>query len=139
DVGLQGYEEAKGRAFQKQVLERVRALPGIESAALTDSIPLNLNYNSSTIYLEGGQTVSSNELPLAIPTSVSPDYFRTMGIALRGRDFTELEDKVEMRVAIVNETFAGRFFPGQDPIGKRFNFSGPDKPFWEIIGICGDG
>jgi len=139
DVGLQGYEEAKGRAFQKQVLERVRALPEIESAALTDSIPLGLNYNSSTIYLEGGQTVSSNELPLAIPASVSPDYFRTMGIALRGRDFTELEDKVEMRVAIVNETFARRFFPGQDPIGKRFNFSGPDKPFWEIIGICGDG
>lgn len=139
DVGLQGYDEAKGRAFQKQVLERIRALPGIESAALTDSIPLSLNYSSTTIYLEGGATVSSSELPLAIPTSVSPDYFRTMGIALRGRDFTELEDKIEMRVAVVNETFARRFFPGQEAIGKRFNFNGPDNPFWEIIGVCGDG
>jgi putative ABC transport system permease protein len=139
DVGLQGYDEPKGRAFQKQVLERIRALPGVESAALTDNIPLSLNYSNTTIYLEGQPTVSSSELPLAIPTSVSPDYFRTMGIALRGRDFTEHEDKLEMRVAIVNETFARRFFPGQEAIGKRFNFNGPDKPFWEIIGVCGDG
>jgi predicted permease len=139
DVGLQGYDEPKGRAFQKQVLERIRALPGIESAALTDNIPLSLNYSNTTIYLEGQAPVSSSELPLAIPTSVTPDYFRTMGIALRGRDFTELEDKLEMRVAIVNETFAHRFFPGQEAIGQRFNFSGPDKPFWEIIGVCGDG
>jgi predicted permease len=139
DVGLQGYDETKGRAFQKQVLERIRVLPGIEAAALTDNIPLSLNYNSTTIYLEGQPPASSSELPFAIPSSVSPDYFRTMGIALRGRDFTETEDKLEIRVAIVNETFARRFFPGQEPIGQRFNFSGPDKPFWEIIGVCGDG
>jgi predicted permease len=139
DVSLQGYDEAKGRAFQKQVLERIRALPGIESAALTENIPLNLNYSSSTIYLEGQPVVSSSQLPLAIPTSVSPDYFRTMEIPLRGRDFTPQEDKPEMRVAIVNQTFARKFFPGQEAIGKRFNFSGPDKPFWEIIGVCGDG
>jgi predicted permease len=62
-----------------------------------------------------------------------------MGIALRGRDFTEQEDKIENRVAIVNETFARKFFPTQEAIGKRFNFQGPDKPFWEIIGVCGDG
>jgi macrolide transport system ATP-binding/permease protein len=139
DVGLQGYDEAKGRAFQRQALERIKALPGIESAAMTDNIPLSLNYNDTSIYLEGQPPASSSELPIAIPTSVSPDYFRTMGIALRGRDFAEQEDKVENRVAIVNETFAHKFFPGQEAIGKRFNFSGPDKPFWTIIGVCGDG
>jgi macrolide transport system ATP-binding/permease protein len=139
DVGLQGYDETKGRAFQRQALERIRALPGVDSAALTDSIPLSLNYSDTSIYLEGQPPASSSELPIAIPTSVSPDYFRTMGITLRGRDFAEREDKVENRVAIVNETFARKFFPGQEAIGKRFNFSGPDKPFWEIIGVCGDG
>src|SRR2546423_853643 len=139
DVGLQGYDEAKGRAFQKQVLERIRALPGIESAALVDNIPLSLNYNSATIYLEGQPPTPSAQLPLAIPSSVSPDFFRAMGIPLRGRDFTEQEEKIEHRVAIVNETFARKFFAGQEAIGKRFNFSGPDKPFWEIIGVCGDG
>ena len=139
DVGLQGYDETKGRALQKQALERIRALPGIEAAALVDNIPLSLNYNSSTIYLEGQPPTPASQLPLAIPSSVSPDYFRTMGISLRGRDFADQEEKPEHRVAVVNETFAKKFFPGQDPIGKRFNFSGADKPFWEIIGVCGDG
>jgi predicted permease len=139
DVGLQGYDETKGRALQKQALERIRALPGIEAAALVDNIPLGLNYNSTTVYLEGQPPTPASQLPLAIPSSVSPDYFRAMGIALRGRDFTEQEDKVENRVAIVNETFAKKFFPGQDAIGKRFNFSSAENPFWEIIGVCGDG
>jgi predicted permease len=80
-----------------------------------------------------------SELPSCIPSSVSPDYFRAMGISLRGRDFTEQEEKLENRVAIVNESFAKKFFPGQEAIGKRFNFSGPENPLWEIIGVCGDG
>ncbi len=139
DVGLQGYDETKGRALQKQALERIRALPGVEAAAIVDNIPLSLNYNSTSIYLEGQPPTPASQLPLAIPSSVSPDYFRTMGISLRGRDFTDQEEKKENRVAIVNETFAKKFYPGQDPIGKRFNFSGAENPFWEIIGVCGDG
>jgi predicted permease len=139
DVGLQGYDETKGRALQKQALERIRALPGVEAAALVDNIPLSLNYNSTTIYLEGQPPTPASQLPLAIPSSVSPDYFRTMGISLRGRDFTDQEEKKEDRVAIVNETFAKKFFRGQDPIGKRFNFSGAENPFWQVIGVCGDG
>lgn len=139
DMGLQGYDDARKLAFQKQVLERVRALPGIESAAITDNIPLSLNYNNTSIYVEGRPPIPMNQLPLAIPVSVSPDYFRAMGISLRGRDFTEQEDKKENRVAIVNETFAKKLFPGQEAIGKRFNFTGPENPFWEIIGVCGDG
>ncbi|TMP96399.1 MAG: ABC transporter permease [Verrucomicrobia bacterium] len=105
DVGLQGYEEARGRAFHRQVLERARALP----------------------------------VPIAIPISVSPGFFETMRISLRGRDFAENEDKKESRVAAVNETFATKFFPNQDPIGKRFNFTGPKDPLWQVIGVCGDG
>jgi len=139
DTALQGYDETKGRAFQKQVLERIRALPGVETAALADNIPLSLNYSSTTIYLEGQPPTSQAQLPMAIPTSVTPDYFRAMEIPLRGRDFTEQEDKKENRVVIVNETFAKKFFPGQEAIGKRLNFTGPENPFWEIIGVCGDG
>jgi predicted permease len=139
DVGLQGYDETKGRALQKQALERIRALAGVEAAALVDNIPLSLNYNSTSIYIEGQPPTPAAQLPLAVPSSVTPGYFQTMGISLRGRDFTDQEEKTEHRVAIVNETFAKKFFPGQDPVGKRFNFSGADKPFWEIIGVCGDG
>ena len=62
-----------------------------------------------------------------------------MDIALRGRDFSDHDDKEQSRVAIVNETFARRLFPGRDAIGARFNNNGPDKPYWEIIGVAADG
>ena len=125
DVSLQGYNEERGRAFQRQVLERAQALPQIENAALTDYLPLGLNYNDSTIYIEGTEFKGASNLPIAIPIESSPGYFDVMGIPLRGRDFRDDENKKESRVAIVNETFAKKFFNGQDPIGRRFNWHGP--------------
>ena len=139
DVSLQGYNEERGRAFQKQVLERAQALPQIENAALTDYLPLGLNYNDSTIYIEGTEFKGASTLPIAIPIESSPGYFDVMGIPLRGRDFRDDENKKESRVAIVNETFAKKFFNGQDPIGRRFNWHGPTDPFFEIVGVVPDG
>jgi predicted permease len=139
DLPMQGYDEARGRAFYDQVLQRVRVLPQVESVTLTDNLPLGLNYNSTSVYVEGTEFTSASNLPLAVPISVAPGYFDTMGIPLRGRDFRMDEKKVENRVAIVNETFARRFYAGQDPIGKRFNFRGPENPWWEIIGVVPDG
>lgn len=139
DVSLQGYDEARGRAFHKQVLERVRALPSVQSASLALSIPLSLNFNNNSIYIEGQPQSSSANMPLAVSNYVMPDYFTTMGIALRGRDFNERDKEKESRVAIVNETFARRFWPGQEAMGKRFNFSGPTDPLWEIVGVAADG
>ena len=135
DVSLQGYDEERGRAFQRQVLERAKALPQVENAALTDNLPLGLNYNDSTIYIEGSEFKGASTLPLAIPYEGTPGYFDVMGIPLRGRDFRDDENKKESRVAIVNETFAKKFFNGADPIGQRFNWHGPDDPFLEIIGV----
>ena len=139
DLGLQGYDESKGRAFEQQALERARALPQVTSAALADYLPLGLNYNSTTVYVEGQPVTSVSKLPFAVPNGVSPGYFETMGIPLRGRDFSVDENKKESRVAIVNETFARKFYAGQDPIGKRFNWRGPEDPFWQIIGVVPDG
>ena len=135
DVSLQGYDEERGRAFQKRVLERARALPQIEIAALTDNLPLGLNYNS----IEGTEFTGASNLPIAIPIDSGPGYFDAMGIPLRGRDFRDDANKKENRVAIVNETFAKKFLKGQDPIGKRFNWHGPKDPFFEIIGTVPDG
>jgi predicted permease len=139
DVSLQGYDEARGRAFHRQVMERVRSLPGVKTASMAQTLPLALNFNNSTIHIEGQPTTSTANLPLAVMNVVLPDYFEAMGIGLRGRDFTERDKERESRVAIVNETFARRFFPGQEAIGKRFNFSGPSEPYWEIIGVAEDG
>ena len=139
DVGLQGYDDAKGRAFYRQVMERADAIPGVRSIAATDVLPLSLDYSSNVIYIEGQPVTSKSDWPLAIPYSVSPKFFETMGMALQGRDFLPTEDKKESRVAVVNETFARRFFKGQNPIGKRYNHTGPEDPFWEIIGVVPDG
>jgi putative ABC transport system permease protein len=139
DLGLQGYTEEKGRAFQRQLIERTQSVAGVRSVALTSVVPLTLDYSSTSIYVEGQSGTHSTNLPVAVPNEISPGYFRTMEIPLRGRDFTERDNKDESRVAIVNETFARRLFPGRDAIGRRFNFSGPDKPYWEVIGVAADG
>jgi predicted permease len=139
DVGLQGYDEQRGREFQRQVLERARATAGVRSAALAYNLPLSINYNNSTIYAEGQPPVPSSELPLAIPNYVSPDYFRTMEIPLRGRDFTEQDSRPESRVAVVNQTFARKFFGTEDAVGRRFNYGGPSDPYWTVIGVVADG
>src|SRR5438874_4249732 len=93
DVSLQGYDEQRGRAFQKQVLERAQALPQIENAALTDYLPLGLNYNNSTIYIEGTEFKGASSLAIAIPIESSRGYFDVMGIPLRGRDFRDDEKR----------------------------------------------
>ena len=139
DVSLQGYNEQSGRAFQRQVLERAQSLPQVESAALTDYLPLGLNYNSSTIYVEGTQFTGPSNLPIAVPIDSGPGYFDVMGIPLRGRDFRDDENKKESRFAIVNETFVKKLLNGQDPIGRRFNWHGPTDPFFEIVGVVPDG
>ena len=139
DLGLQGYAEEKGRAFQKDILQRAEALPGIRSVALVSTLPLSLDYSFTSIYVEGQTVTGPSNLPVAIPNEITPNYFRTMEIPLRGRDFTDADDKNSSRVAIVNETFARRLFPGRDAIGGRFNFNGPDQPFWEIVGVAQDG
>src|SRR5438874_4539832 len=121
------------------MLEQARALPQIENAALTDYLPLGLNYNNSTIYIEGTEFKGASSLAIAIPIESSPGYFDVMGIPLRGRDFRDDENKKESRVAIVNETFVKKFFNGQDPIGRRFNWHGPKDPFFEIVSVVPDG
>ena len=139
DLGLQGYDDAKGRAFYRRLIDRAKAVPGVRSVAATDVLPLSLDYSANSIYIEGQPVRNRSELPLAIPYSVSPGFFETMQMPLHGRDFLPDEDKKDTRVAVVNETFAKRFFPGQDAIGRRYNHTGPDEPFWEIIGVVPDG
>jgi hypothetical protein len=78
DLNIQGYSEERGREFQRRFLEKVRSIPGIESAALVDWLPLTLNGSSDAIYVEGEPIPKPTEAPIAYTFSVSPDYFRTM-------------------------------------------------------------
>jgi predicted permease len=141
DLGLQGYDEARGQQFYRQLLERVQSLPGVESAAVSSYIPLSLNYNSRTIFVEGKPAERGDNAPLAMNASVGPAYFKTMGTPiLQGREFTDQDEEKSERVAVVNETFVRRLMPelqnSAEAIGKRFSFRGPDGPFRRIVGVA---
>jgi predicted permease len=144
DLGLQGYNEDQSRSFQKQLLDRVNALSGVESASLISSLPLSLNRNSNWIHIEGEEEKRGSEKPEAMTAEIGLRYFETMGIPLlAGRDFTERDSKDATRVAIVNETFAKRFWPGTNPVrdavGKRFSFRGASGPWVQVVGVSRDG
>ena len=140
DLGLNGYDEQRGRAFERRLVEQLAALPGIESYALADWLPLGISQSHSTIYGEGKPVPKFADAPQATFYSVGPGYFRTMQTRLiAGRDFDAHDTPGSTRVAIVNESFARRLFPNENALGKRFR-TNPERTEWaQIIGIVQDG
>jgi putative ABC transport system permease protein len=129
--------------FWQQVLDRVRALPGVESAAVGTAIPLTDDHSRTDITVEGMPLPKPGSYPHPDTHTVSPDYEKTLGIRLlRGRGFMDADRENAPRVALVNETVAQRLFPGADPVGKRFIFGhlGPNRaPKWAtIVGVVAD-
>jgi len=116
------------------LLDRVRALPGVESAALTRVTPFSYNPPSSAPIEIGGYQSAPDEQPNADYVQVSEDYFSTLGIPLvAGREFTRNDDENSPPVAIINETMAGKYWPGKDPIGQRLKV----KDTWmQIVGVA---
>jgi putative ABC transport system permease protein len=125
-------------AFADALLERVKALPDVQSAGLTHSMPLVSDYVLG-FNIEGRPAIAPSDLPNTNYYAVTPDYFRAMGIRLiRGRVFTRQDDPKAPRVAIINETMARQHFPNEDPIGKRINITNGPDTWREIVGIVGD-
>jgi putative ABC transport system permease protein len=129
--------------FWQQVLDRARALPGVESAAVGTNIPLTDSHSRTDITVEGMAFPKPGSFPHPDIHIVSPNYERTLGIRLlRGRGFTDADRENAPRVAMVNATVAQRLFPGTDPVGKRFTFGhlGMGRaPKWvTIVGLLAD-
>jgi macrolide transport system ATP-binding/permease protein len=140
DLRLQGYDNARGAEFQRTLLDRVRALPGVEAAAIADMVPVDLHFSRSAVFIEGRTPERIADAPRAMSNRITPGYFSAMSTRLlEGRDFTEQDNERAARVAIVNETFARRFWPGEDPIGKRFSLGGADRPVLEVVGVSENG
>jgi macrolide transport system ATP-binding/permease protein len=140
DLRLQGYDEVRGKEFQKRLLERVRALPGVQSAGTADMIPVDLHFSRESIFIEGQAPERETTAPRALTSRISPGYFSAISTPLvQGREFSEQDDDKATRVAIVNETFARRFWPNEDPIGKRFATGSADSPKLQVIGVARDG
>jgi predicted permease len=131
-----GYDAPRAKTFQDELIQRVRALPGVEAAAYARIVPLSYKSYSSTPIAVDGYEPQRNEQPTAEYNEVSPQYFATMGIPLiSGREFTRADDENAPRVAIVNQTMVARYWRGQNPIGQRLQVKGN----WvEVIGVAAD-
>jgi predicted permease len=134
-----GYPERNQIApFYTKLLERIRTLPGVRSAAAVSSLPLAGADSDAGFLIEGRPAPQPDQQPVAWVSSVSQDYFRTMGMRLvAGREFTERDDENSPKVVIISEATARRNFPNEDPVGKRIGNGRPDG--WrEIVGITAD-
>jgi putative ABC transport system permease protein len=144
DLDLKGYGEEKGRQFYALMVERMGALPGVESAALANRAPLDISTPMTGVMVEGYQPPPGMA---ATPISfyrVGPGYFETMAIPLvSGRDFTERDGKQSPQVVIINQQMARRYWPDENPIGKRFRLAAqparrlPERTV-EVVGVAKD-
>jgi putative ABC transport system permease protein len=128
-------------AFFKQVIERVRLLPGAESASAISHLPLSGTEEIDMFTIEGSTIESLSDTPLADFRFVDHNYFRAMGIPLvAGRYFTEGDNENGQRVIVINETLARRFYPGQEAVGKRIKEGDQrsDDPWSTVVGVVGD-
>ncbi|HEX9759639.1 MAG TPA: ABC transporter permease [Candidatus Acidoferrales bacterium] len=139
DPAQQGYDEARARAFFRDLKEGVRALPGVAAASLAYSVPMGYYSTGDSIRREGHASAPGETLPSAGFNIVGHSYFETMRVPLlRGRGFTNEDTADSRRVAVVNTRFAEQFWPGEDPIGKRFQM-GSDQRWVEVVGLTTTG
>ncbi|HYO99374.1 MAG TPA: ABC transporter permease [Pyrinomonadaceae bacterium] len=138
-------EHAQRTAFYNELLSRIEALPGVKSAALTTNLPLYLQGNSIGISIEGipDPAPGQGKRPVVTTRVISPQYFKTMGISLlQGREFSEQDRADSPSVAVINETMARRYWPDQDPTGKRVTPGAPtstDPDDWiTVVGVVKD-
>jgi putative ABC transport system permease protein len=133
-------EGAQRAAFDRQMLEEVRGVAGVKSAATITSLPMSGWNQSGSFRIEGRQVAPGESAPHGDRWMASEDYFQTMGVPLvKGRYFDARDTAEAPGVAIVSEKLAQKYWPGEDPVGKRITFEGGQQQprFREIVGVVG--
>lgn len=142
DTRQAAYDEGRSVEFYKELQRRVSAWPDVTGAAFAFSMPMSYLIGGGAIYIEGQSLTADAQPPGAFLNRVTHGYFETMKIPLvQGRLFAETDEPVtqeERRVVIVNESMAARYWPGQNPIGKRFRVFDPASAPLEIVGVVAD-
>ncbi len=136
DVFPLGYSPERGRTLFDALTEQARALPGVASASVARRVPLGFSGSSSSSFELDGYTPAPGEELMVQYNTVAPGYFSTLEIGLRGREFEPSDHKDAPGVAIVNETFARRYFPNRDALGSTFTFLGEART---IVGVARTG
>jgi predicted permease len=140
DVREAGYDETRGREFFKELKTRAGSLPGVQSVSLSFSVPFGYYRQSAKVFVESRSLEPGEQPPEFSYNVVDPGYFHTLGIPItRGRAFADTDNEAAPRVALVNETLVRRFWPDQDPIGKRFRLESSSGPLITVIGVSKDG
>ena len=138
NMQLRGYDAARAREFLRELEERLAGLPGVQSTGLARTAPLGSSFAITRIAVEGREAAPGARPALVNFNTVSPGYFETLKIPIvRGRGFSAQDVAQEARVAVISEALAKRYWPGEDPIGKRFN-SGGASAYREVIGVAKD-
>jgi putative ABC transport system permease protein len=132
----------KVTSFYQQLINRLKTVPGVEAAGLTNSLPPNKLEVSDSFSIEGKPVAPGSSEPIVPIIFISPDYFNVLGVPLlEGRHFSEADQADSPPVVIINKTLADHYFPDENPIGKRFKAGGGEKnsnPWMEIVGVVGN-
>jgi putative ABC transport system permease protein len=132
-------DHAKVLELYERALARLRALPGVTAAAVVSQLPLSGNADGYGMHFADRPAANPADDPSALRYAVSPDYLRAMRIPIRrGRGFTAWDRAGAQPVVLINETFAHRIWPGQDPLGKRIKMGDPELPWRTVVGVVGD-
>lgn len=139
DTDMVRYTPERAEQFWEEALDRVKALPGVESAAsVSPRMPFDVNWNQTSIRIDGKAYGPDDRGEMIANVSVSPDYFSTLGIPIvEGRGFTEADRKGGPLVAVINETMARRLWPEESAVGRTFTLSFGTKKF-EVVGVTGN-
>jgi predicted permease len=138
EVGLIGYDERRADALYDRALERIRSLPGVDTVSATVRQPLAINYSRNGVFFAERMQPGDQAVPIAV-TWVDDAYFATLGVSLvRGRNFSGVDTTSSPKVAIVNGSFVKTYWPGQDPVGRRFRLRTADGPEFEVVGVSAD-
>ncbi len=138
DSSLAGYDSARGQQLFDRILEKIQAMPGVESAAIASRLPFSLNFSERQVYVPGRMSTDDKGVTMEV-ADVSTAYFKTLGVPiLEGRGFAATDTPDTPMVTVINETMARRYWPGEDPVGRTIRLRGPDGPVYQVIGVSAD-
>jgi predicted permease len=136
--GTNGYDEARGREVYRRFIERASSVAGVEAVSMSTSVPLFDGGFARTVFKDGQDITDPRAGRLTQLSQVMPGYFRTVGIrVVRGREITDADRQGAPLVAVINETMAKQYWPGEDPLGRQFRFIRNPNPI-QIVGIAAD-
>jgi putative ABC transport system permease protein len=132
-------DPAVRRAFARNAEDRLAALPGVTGVGLANVMPGRNNNSGGTIQIEGEPVLDRSDPPVVDDRTISPGYFETLGLPLvAGRGLLGSDEETALPVAVVSRSLAERYWPGRDPLGRRFRIGNEDAPWVTVVGVSGN-